>query len=186
MTRLLRALLFGSWIWAVEVTAAPIVLESPRSAQLVIPADGSRDEQAHGGVAPRPSSGTDAALTPASRPSESRQPAVTLEVARSVHSASRPALQGVATWYATPGLTGAAGPALRRALGHWRGQWVRVCADRCVVVKLTDWCACGARGGRPTLVDLSDRAFAAIAPLVAGVVQVTVKPVRVAPPETDR
>lgn len=85
---------------------------------------------------------------------------------------------GKATWYDDgPGLYGAAGPLLREALGGdpaFRGQSVTVCAERCVNVTLTDWCACGERGGVPTIIDLSADAFAAIAPLSAGVVDVTI------------
>jgi hypothetical protein len=64
-------------------------------------------------------------------------------------------LRGVATWYCRPGVSrctrgypyygayGAAGPALRAALGggnRWRGRTVYVNG---VAVKLIDWCACG-------------------------------------------
>jgi hypothetical protein len=60
---------------------------------------------------------------------------------------------GVATWYCWPaypsrcasgypagGKYAAAGPELRRALGHWRGRYVFVNGVR---VRLIDWCACG-------------------------------------------
>jgi hypothetical protein len=60
---------------------------------------------------------------------------------------------GVATWYCEPGVSictagysasgayGAAGPALRRALGrNWRGRTVYVNG---VTVRLIDWCFCG-------------------------------------------
>jgi hypothetical protein len=58
---------------------------------------------------------------------------------------------GVATWYCESGVSvctrgfpasgayGAAGPALRAALGNWRGRTVYVNG---VPVKLIDWCAC--------------------------------------------
>jgi hypothetical protein len=71
----------------------------------------------------------------------------------------------------------AAGPALRRSLGKgWRGTRVAVCLDgRCVRVTLADWCACGPRHGRPTLLDLSDGAFRRLAPLSRGVIEVTVR-----------
>ncbi len=93
-------------------------------------------------------------------------------------SMSATSLSGYATWYATPGLTGAAGPALRAALGGdpaFRGQRVTVCRDRCVTVTLTDWCACGSRAGEPTLVDLSDDAFLRLAPLSSGVIEVAIR-----------
>jgi hypothetical protein len=56
----------------------------------------------------------------------------------------------------------------------WRGTQVRVCAERCVTVRLTDWCACGERHGVPTVVDLSDDAFRRLAPLPVGVLRVRV------------
>lgn len=85
--------------------------------------------------------------------------------------------EGVATWYDDgPGLYGAAGPALRSE--GWRGSKVEVChADRCVVVRLTDWCACRDRPGGPTVIDLSPDAFRRLAPLSRGVVPVAVRPV---------
>lgn len=84
---------------------------------------------------------------------------------------------GVASWFATgpDGLYGAAGPALRH--GDWRGRRVRVTAGaRSVVVTLNDWCACGPRHGRLTLLDLSDEAFRRLAPLSRGILRVTVTP----------
>jgi hypothetical protein len=86
---------------------------------------------------------------------------------------------GLATHYDNgPGLYGAAGPLLREALGGdpaFRGQRVEVCADECVTVRLVDWCACGDRGGIPTIIDLSPQAFARLAPLTAGVIPVTIE-----------
>jgi hypothetical protein len=96
---------------------------------------------------------------------------------------------GKATWYDDgSGYYGAAGPVLREALGGdpaFRGQTVRVCADECVLVRLTDWCACGDRGGVPTLIDLSPDAFARLAPLSAGVIDVTIELGGVVLPPTD-
>jgi expansin (peptidoglycan-binding protein) len=52
---------------------------------------------------------------------------------------------------------------------------VTMCHDeRCTTVTLTDWCACGSRAGEPTLLDLSDAAFRDLAPLSAGVIEVTI------------
>lgn len=48
-----------------------------------------------------------------------------------------------------------------------------VCAARCIVVTLNDWCLCLV-DGRERLIDLSDEAFAELAPLSAGLVAVTV------------
>lgn len=85
-------------------------------------------------------------------------------------------LGGKATWYDTPGHTAAAGPVLRDVLGDWRGRYVTVEAgDRSVTVKLTDWCACGERGGIPTLLDLSRSAFATLADPSAGVINVSIE-----------
>lgn len=85
-------------------------------------------------------------------------------------------VRGVATWFrAAPG-TGAAGPALRQALGpDWRGTRVRVCGiSTCIAARLTDWCACADRPGGPTLIDLSAADFADLAPLSRGVMEVKV------------
>ena len=95
-------------------------------------------------------------------------------------AASHVPRDGVATWYDDgPGLYAAAGPALRH--GDWRGSRVRVCAgERCITVRLSDWCACGPRGGRTTVLDLSADAFRRLAPLSRGVIRV-----RVSAPEND-
>jgi hypothetical protein len=83
----------------------------------------------------------------------------------------------VATWFAAPRGTAAAGPALRAALGKgWRGERVRVCSGgECVTVRLTDWCACGPRHGTPTLIDLGRDSFSRLAPLSSGVITVTIR-----------
>lgn len=81
-------------------------------------------------------------------------------------------LAGNATWYAYVVGGAAAGPALRNALGsHWRYKKVMVCAGRCVVVTLSDWCLCS-HGNR--LIDLDSRSFEVLAPLSQGTVRVTV------------
>lgn len=96
---------------------------------------------------------------------------------------------GKATWYDDgPGLYGAAGPVLREALGGdpaFRGQTVRVCADECVLVRLTDWCLCSERGGVPTIIDLSPDAFRKLAPLSVGVITVQIELGGVTLPPTD-
>jgi rare lipoprotein A (peptidoglycan hydrolase) len=63
---------------------------------------------------------------------------------------------------------------------------VQVCASRCVTVRLTDSCQCYRGETRERLIDLSDDAFARLAPLSRGVIRVTVEVVDVTPPETDR
>ncbi len=93
-------------------------------------------------------------------------------------------VSGTATWYATGPGTGhaAAGSELRKALGpNWRGTRVQVCADRCVTVRLTDWCACPGK----RIIDLSDEDFRKLAPLSAGVIRVTVSTFDVDPPPTE-
>ena len=92
-------------------------------------------------------------------------------------------LRGIASWYRTPGLTAAAGPALRRAIGRWRGARVVVCAGECVAVTLTDWCQCHRGERSERVIDLSDEAFSRLAPLAAGLVRVRIE--RLVPPATD-
>lgn len=92
-------------------------------------------------------------------------------------------VSGTASWYCYPGRSictrgyswagyyAAAGPSLRAMLGkNWRGKYVRVCASRCVTVRLIDWCACP----RGRVIDLYGKAFRVLAPLSAGVVGVRV------------
>lgn len=99
---------------------------------------------------------------------------------------------GTATWYCLPGrsacsrgypadgLYAAAGSELR--VGDWRGRLVEVCSgERCIVVRLIDWCAC--RGAR--VIDLYAAAFQRLAPLERGVIPVTVRPVSLTLPATD-
>jgi hypothetical protein len=97
------------------------------------------------------------------------------------------AVAGGATWYDWRPGEAAAGPLLRDMLGDWRGRLVRVSVKgKSVVVRLTDWCACGPRHGTPTLIDLDVRSFEALAPRSVGVLSVIVSPVDVpAPPETS-
>lgn len=85
---------------------------------------------------------------------------------------------GWASWFDVgPGLYGAAGPLLREALGpNWRGQLVEVEAgNRSTTVRLTDWCACGLRHGKPTIIDLSRDAFAELADPSVGIVAVSIE-----------
>lgn len=95
----------------------------------------------------------------------------------------RPTLAGVSSWYCSSSspctrgygpddLVGAAGPALRAALGpDWRGRVVTVVAGgRSVAIELVDICRCP--GDR--VVDLTSGAFTRLAPLARGLVRVTV------------
>ena len=80
-------------------------------------------------------------------------------------------VRGTASWYRWHFGQAAAGPALMLALGaHWRGTTVHVCTrTTCVLVALTDWCACPQR-----VIDLDSRAFAVLAPLTRGLTTVRV------------
>ena len=108
-----------------------------------------------------PGANTDAALAPATSEPTAKPSART---------------HGVASWFAAPAGTAAAGPALRRLLGKdWRGQHVRVSAGgRSVVVALTDWCQCYRGEDRERIIDLSRGAFAALADPSRGVLRVTI------------
>lgn len=109
------------------------------------------------------------------RPRHVRAPAVTMPAPTAL-----PALaarrRGVASWYCcTRGfdagdLVAAAGPALR--VGHWRGRVVTVSANgRSIRVRLVDWCGCPGR----RVIDLQPAAFARLAPLSRGLVDVVVR-----------
>ena len=102
-----------------------------------------------------------------------RPPHAVTETRQTAIRPSTVALRGVATWYAYRSGEAAAGPALRAFLGpHWRGQTVRVCANgRCVLARLTDWCACG--HGR--VIDLDRRLFGRLASPGVGVLRVTIR-----------
>lgn len=99
----------------------------------------------------------------------------------------RDALDGRASWYAADGMIAAAGPELRQRLGRgWRGTHVNVCASRCVVVRLADWCQCYRGERRERVIDLSDDAFSRLAPLSAGLVRVRITALGdIKPPRTD-
>jgi expansin (peptidoglycan-binding protein) len=91
--------------------------------------------------------------------------------------------QGYATWYDD-------GPGLYGAVPSWhygdRPYPLRVCrGDRCVTVIVRDFCACGDRHGRPTVIDLSPAAFSELAPLSRGVISVRLERTTVEPPATD-
>lgn len=84
-----------------------------------------------------------------------------------------PTTSGEASYFGTgpDGLYAAAGPALR--VGDWRGRRVRVWyGSDWVDVTLNDSCWCPAPD---RIIDLSDEAFASLAPLWRGVIDVTVE-----------
>ena len=84
-------------------------------------------------------------------------------------------VSGIASWYATDGLSAAAGPALR--VGDWRGRIVTVTGPAgTLAVTLAGWCQCLAGTSRERLIDLSDEAFRAICgPLSRGLCEVEVE-----------
>jgi len=92
------------------------------------------------------------------------------------------AITGKATWYCcTLGWRGLAVVALPGALGgHYdpppAASSVTVCADRCVVLPVVDYCGCYWGTANQRVADLSPEAWAAVsnAPLSRGVVTVTV------------
>ncbi len=138
-------------------TGARMAADATASARVRLPAPAP-------GAPPSPTTGTRAASSEAPR--------------------SRIPLRGSASWYCQPGrspctaghpATGAyaaAGPALRAALGDWRGRTVTVSVPgrAPVEVRLVDWCRCDGGG----LIDLYAGRFEQLAPLDAGRVPVTV------------
>lgn len=88
---------------------------------------------------------------------------------------SEEVVTGRASWYNVGrGYYAAAGPALR--IGSWRGRVIRVCNDqKCIKVKIVDWCQCYRNESRERIIDLSADAFAALFPLSKGLGKVTVK-----------
>lgn len=111
--------------------------------------------------------------------------ALALAAVLALHPAMTPGIEGRASWFHVEGNVAAAGPALREWLGpDWRGQHVRVSAGgRSVVVAIVDWCQCYRGERRERVIDLSDGAFARLAPPSVGLVRVTVS--RIVPPATD-
>jgi len=91
-------------------------------------------------------------------------------------------VSGTATWYCcSRGWRGQAVVALPGALGgHFRGPpatwYVTVCADRCVVLPVVDYCSCSWGTASQKVADLSPEAWAAITDtgLSRGVLKVTV------------
>ena len=172
------ALALGAWIVIAAAVAMGIVMGLAVDRALAAPA--VRGEQSQ-------SSGTTQGtwVEPAGM-SNSAFPSPSQPLAADVSTAI---LTGYATWYDVgPGLYAAAGPVLRDALGQaWRGQHVTVSSeDRSVTVRLSDTCACGERGGLPTLLDLSADAFRSLAPLSAGVIRVDIeRGAEVTPPPTS-
>jgi hypothetical protein len=104
-------------------------------------------------------------------------------------------IAGVATWCApTPTHCQSwGGGAMVGAVPGFDGDpyTVRVCLDvqlstfSCVVVRVVSSCACGDRGGRGTVIDLSPAAFRKLAPLSRGVIPVTVERADILLPATD-
>lgn len=146
--------------------------------------------------------GAPAPLAPSPTPRPSRRPATkppaTVVPSRAASSQSlrvptnratrmvSGGLRGTASWYclvgrsactrgyAASGLYAAAGPAIRAALGDWRGRYVTVAAQgtrAAVVIQLIDWCSCP--NGR--VLDLYASVWQGLGvPLSAGLVDVEV------------
>jgi len=131
--------------------------------EVVVPASSPGPTGAPLGPVARSSSATGARVTPG--PDGGAPPL------RQQHKSFMPAthtIRGVASWYGASDLIAAAGPALR--IGDWRGRLITVTAGgRSIVVRLSDWCLCRTRA-----IDLSDDAFAHLAPLSQGLVDVRV------------
>jgi hypothetical protein len=166
----LLAIAFVVAFWIAVALFVASALAAPSSGSLPFPADASQSGASHGTsqLLPRVTVALDATVAGAG--AEDRSPA------------SDAPLSGVATWYSWHRHEAAAGPRLRAWLGKgWRHTRVVVCAKACVVVRLTDWCAC--KGER--IVDLDSRSFRALAPLSQGIVRVTVSRLPVGP-ATDR
>lgn len=95
---------------------------------------------------------------------------------------------GRATWYCSETSPCTAGydpedmvAAIDPTLGIPKGATVTVCHDDCIVVRIVDVCACA--GSR--LIDLTSGAFARLAPLDRGVIDVTIEVGGPDLPETD-
>jgi rare lipoprotein A (peptidoglycan hydrolase) len=88
---------------------------------------------------------------------------------------SKKVVIGRASWYNVGrGYYAAAGPDLR--IGSWRGRVVEVCnTEKCIKVKIIDWCQCYRNEPTERIIDLSADAFAALFPLSRGLGKVTVK-----------
>lgn len=101
-----------------------------------------------------------------------------LALVLSLGQVGTPMTAGVATWYDD-------GPGLYGAVPSWqfgdKPYVVRVCRDEpltihaCVNVTVRDFCACGDRAGKQTVIDLSPAAFRRLAPLSTGVLPVIVE-----------
>lgn len=97
-------------------------------------------------------------------------------------SVGTPLQAGLATWYQD-------GPGLYGSVESWRygdsPYPATVChAGSCVTVTVRGYCACGDRAGKQTVIDLSPEAFARLAPLSRGVIDVTLE-VGIRLPETS-
>lgn len=162
-------------------TSRPVQQSAPIAPAATGFEEGGVPSPAAAGRTAAPSSG--AATVPPATPAPDRQraershePRVAPRARPARHPATTFLVAGWSTWYAWRPGEAAAGPALRRALGPgWRGSVVTVCAARCTVVRLTDWCACGSRHGVSTVIDLDVRTFAQLAPTSRGVIRVEVR-----------
>lgn len=123
-------------------------------------------------------SSSQATATAELRP-RAHQPRLFVAGAARVARAAGHRLSGIASWFCRPGYSrcsrgfpasgmyAAAGPALRAALGNWRGRLVYVNG---VAVRLID-CNCGLNAN---LIDLFASVFRRLAPLSQGRLRVTI------------
>ena len=155
-------------------TFVPFPTYAPTAAPSATPIAGLHEYQRPINVEPKPIPVSGSTAAPGGTPPRARRDSTAAGGAGGqARHHTRHQLTGRARWYGTgrDGLYAAAGCALRKAMGDWRGRHVLVAyRRRAVEVRLND--AVG--GCTRTLIDLSDEAFRYLAPLSRGVIRVTV------------
>jgi len=123
-----------------------------------------------------------APVTPPSAPMQASLYAQPITIVAAASPVSGDTISGNATWYCcSAGWRGQAVVALPGALGgHYQAppaaRFVTVCADRCAVLPVVDYCDCYWGTANQKVADLSPEAWAAISdrPTSSGVITVTV------------